>query len=403
MNTEEMLVRLHRIGLALSSERNLDSLLQLILTEARRFTTAEAGTLYLREGDRLRFTVAQNERQDPPGSCSASAGAGLQNITIPIDETSIAGYVGASGRLLNFEDVYAIPADRPYHFNRDFDARNGYRTRSMLVVPMQDIAGRVLGVVQLINARDESGTVVPFAPALEPLVHSLASQAAVSVRNAQLTRDLQDAQYDTIFRLSVAAEYRDADTAQHIHRMSRYSEAIARAMGLPDEEVELILHASPMHDVGKLGVPDAILQKPGKLTPDEFLAMQRHTIIGGKILAEARSAVLQVSESIALTHHEKWDGTGYPRRLAGEAIPRPGRITAVADVYDALTSKRCYKPPFSRDEAVEIIRKGAGSQFDPEVVATFERILDTIAVIQKQYADPEPPRAGSPVAAPNTG
>ncbi len=393
-NTEDLLIRLHRVGLALSSERNRDALLELILTEARRFTHAEAGTLYLRESDRLRFTVAQNDRLARRDGDAGHSASTLQNVTIPLDESSIAGYAGTTGQVLNFEDVYAIPPDRPYHFNRDFDARNGYRTRSMLVVPMKDIEGRVLGVVQLINALDASRVSVPFDAALEPLVLSLASQAAVSVRNAQLTEDLKDAQYDTIFRLSVAAEYRDADTAQHIHRMSRYSAAIARALGMPPEDVELILHASPMHDVGKLGVPDAVLQKPGKLTPDEFREMQKHTIIGGKILTRARSTILQASESIALTHHEKWDGTGYPNGLSGETIPRPGRITAVADVFDALTSKRCYKPPFTNTDAVDIVRRGAGTQFDPVVVETFVRILDDLFGIQRQFADPVAPASG---------
>jgi response regulator RpfG family c-di-GMP phosphodiesterase len=259
----------------------------------------------------------------------------------------------------------------------------------MLVVPMKDTGGSVIGVVQLINALDATGASVPFDRAREPLVLSLASQAAVSVRNAQLTEDLKDAQYDTIFRLSVAAEYRDADTAQHIHRMSRYSGTIARARGLPAEDVDLLVHASPMHDVGKLGIPDAVLQKPGKLTPEEYQVMQKHTVIGGKILTRARSPILQSSEVIALSHHEKWDGTGYPGGIKGEAIPLPGRIAAIADVFDALTSKRCYKPPFSNDEAVGIIRQGAGKQFDPALVDTFTRVLDEILVIQKQFADPE--------------
>jgi HD-GYP domain-containing protein (c-di-GMP phosphodiesterase class II) len=389
----DLLVQLNRIGLALSSERDLDALLELILSEMRRFTGAEGGTLYLRDGDHLHFTVAQNDRLDTRDGTDHASTAALRKLTVPIGEHSLAGYAAVTGAILSLEDVYAIPPNRPYRFNRDFDVRNGYRTRSVLVVPMKDTQGNVLGVVQLINALDGGGNAVPFEPALEPLVLSLASQAAVSVRNAQLTRDLQDAQYDTIFRLSVAAEYRDADTAQHIHRMSRYSGAIARAMSLPADDVEMIVHASPMHDVGKLGVPDAVLQKPGKLTPEEFREMQKHTVIGGKILTQAHSRILQVSETIALTHHEKWDGSGYPNGIGGAAIPLPGRIAAVADVFDALTSKRCYKPPFSNEQAIGIIREGSAKQFDPAVVETFTRVLDEILQIQKQFADPESPGA----------
>jgi HD-GYP domain-containing protein (c-di-GMP phosphodiesterase class II) len=390
LNTQDLLVQLNRIGLALSSERNLDALLELILTEMRQFSRAEGGTLYLRDGDHLHFTIAQNDRLDRrDGPAGATIGA-LKKFTVPLDEKSLAGYAGVTGKILNLDDVYEIPADRPFHFNRDFDARNSYRTRSMMIVPMKDILGNVIGVVQLINALDDAGNAVPFDRALEPLALSLASQAAVSVRNAQLTEDLKDAQYDTIFRLSVAAEYRDADTAQHIHRMSRYAGAIARARGMPAGDIEILVHASPMHDVGKLGIPDAVLQKPGKLTPEEFREMQKHTIIGGKILARARSPILQASEQIALTHHEKWDGTGYPNGLKGDAIPLPGRISAIADVFDALTSKRCYKPPFGNNEALEIIKQGAGKQFDASLVDTFTRVMDEVLAIKKEFADPEP-------------
>jgi putative two-component system response regulator len=158
-----------------------------------------------------------------------------------------------------------------------------------------------------------------------------------------------------------------------------------------------------MHDIGKLGVPDAVLQKPGKLTPEEFALMQRHTIIGGQILANAQSPILRVSEQIALTHHERWDGTGYPRRLAAEAIPLPGRIAAVADVFDALTSRRCYKPPLPANEAVEIIRRGAGLQFDPGVVTVFLRVLDDLLAVRRRYADPEPIEAASSSRSPEGG
>jgi HD-GYP domain-containing protein (c-di-GMP phosphodiesterase class II) len=385
-NAEVLLINLNRIGLALSSERNLDALLELILTEARRFTRAEAGTLYLREGEQLRFTVAQNDRlarQDEAG------GSVLRNLTLPFDEKSIAGYAAVTGQVLNFEDAYAIPPDRPFRFNRDFDERNRYRSRSMLVVPMRDVAGSILGVVQLINALDGNGQVIPFDRALEPLVLSLASQAAVSVRNARLTAELRDAQYDTILRLSVAAEYRDADTAQHIHRVSGYAGALGRALGMTADEVELLVHASPMHDIGKLGIPDAVLQKPGKLTPEEFRAMQHHTTIGARILARAHSPILRMSEQIAMTHHEKWNGTGYPRGLKGRDIPLVGRIAAVADVFDALTSRRCYKPPFSLEKALGIVKDESGRQFDPDLVALFEKVLDEILAVRERFADPD--------------
>jgi HD-GYP domain-containing protein (c-di-GMP phosphodiesterase class II) len=258
----------------------------------------------------------------------------------------------------------------------------------MVVVPMKDSAGAVIGVLQLINAR-RAGKVVRFEKQSETLLLSLASQAAVALKNARLTQELKDAYLDTIFRLSVAAEYKDKDTSVHLKRMSRYVGVIAEALGMPSGEVEVLTYAAVLHDIGKLGVPDAILTKPGKLEPPEIAEMREHTTFGAKILGNAMEAVLQLSVIVALTHHEKWDGTGYPRGLKATDIPLPGRIVAVADVFDALTSQRSYKPAFSIAEAVEIIKGDSGKHFDPEVVDAFIRSLDRITAIHAEYRNKE--------------
>ena len=206
------------------------------------------------------------------------------------------------------------------------------------------------------------------------------------------TRELKETQFDVVHRLARAAEYRDNETGSHIVRMSHYATVLGRACGMTEEECGVLFHATPMHDVGKLGIPDRILLKPGKLTEEEFEIMKQHTVIGANLLSGSQSAVLQMGEVIALTHHEKWDGSGYPNRIAGEDIPLIGRICAIADVFDALSSKRCYKDPWPLDETLEEIRSHAGKQFDPNLVSLFGELLPVIIDIQRTYTDEEIPK-----------
>ena len=198
---------------------------------------------------------------------------------------------------------------------------------------------------------------------------------------------LRDSQEETIARLARAAEFRDNETAHHIQRMSRYSELLARKVGLDDERCELIRMASPMHDIGKLGTPDAILLKPGKLTEEEFEVMKEHAEIGFRILSGSRSELLETGALIARSHHEKWDGSGYPKGLNGENIPLEGRIVAVADVFDALTSKRVYKPAMDLEEAETLMRDGSARHFDPELLDLFFEAMPEVLAIKEQNQD----------------
>ncbi len=195
---------------------------------------------------------------------------------------------------------------------------------------------------------------------------------------------LRAAYLDTIHRLVIAAEYKDEDTGDHIVRMSRYSALIAEKLGLPDRDVRNIFYAAPMHDIGKIGIPDSILLKPSKLTDREFEIMKDHTTIGANVLADSRSEVLQVAHQIALSHHEKWNGQGYPRGLSGDRIPLAGRIVGLPDTFDALTSRRPYKDPYPLETAYEIIRKERGRQFDPEVVDVFMDAREEVQKIREE-------------------
>ncbi|MBF0594048.1 MAG: response regulator [Candidatus Omnitrophica bacterium] len=197
------------------------------------------------------------------------------------------------------------------------------------------------------------------------------------------TAELHQSRLDVIRRLGYAAEYRDTDTGEHIIRMSRYCEALARALGMSEEDCELLLATSPLHDVGKIAIPDSILLKPGALTPQESDIMRSHAAIGAEILSGASSPFLKMAETIALTHHERWDGKGYPKGLKGEEIPLAGRICAVCDVFDALTSERPYKKAWSFDAAIKEIKRVSGTHFDPKVAEAFVRIFPQIKAISR--------------------
>ena len=199
------------------------------------------------------------------------------------------------------------------------------------------------------------------------------------------TKELQQSRIDIVVRLAKVAEYRDAETGQHIMRMSRYAERLARAFGLPNTQCELILNTSPLHDIGKVAISDAILLKPGKLDPQEFEIMKTHTTLGGQMLSGGDSVFLKTAQVIALTHHEKFDGSGYPAGIKGEDIPLVGRICAVADVFDALTSIRPYKKVWSVKEALQEVSNGTGRHFDPQLVQLFMDIQKDVEYIYETY------------------
>ncbi len=206
------------------------------------------------------------------------------------------------------------------------------------------------------------------------------------------TQELKETQLEIVHRLARAAEHRDNETGSHIIRMSHYATVLGRACGMTEEECDTLFHATPMHDVGKLGIPDRILLKPGKLDADEWEIMKQHTVLGAQLLSNSKSPVLKMAEMIALTHHEKWDGSGYPNRLAGEDIPLVGRICAVADVFDALSSRRCYKEPWPLEKTLEEIRSLSGRHFDPRLVEMFDEFLPMMIEIQRTHADIDSPQ-----------
>lgn len=199
--------------------------------------------------------------------------------------------------------------------------------------------------------------------------------------------ELRETRLQIVQRLGRAAEYKDNETGLHVIRMSHFAQLLALAAGCSPAWAEDLLNAAPMHDVGKIGIPDAVLRKPGPLDADEWATMRRHPEIGAEIIGEYPSGVLQLAREIALAHHEKWDGSGYPRGLAGEAIPLSARIVAIADVFDALTTRRPYKEPWPVQEAMNHIAAQAGKHFDPALVALFAPLLPQLLEIRARWAE----------------
>ena len=199
--------------------------------------------------------------------------------------------------------------------------------------------------------------------------------------------ELRQTRLQIVQRLGMAAEYKDNETGLHVIRMSHFSKVLALAAGFSEAAAEELLNAAPMHDVGKIGIPDAVLRKPGKLDEQEWAVMRQHVEIGAQIIGEHASGLLRTAQRIALSHHEKWDGSGYPNGLSGEDIPLEGRIVAIADVFDALTSVRPYKAAWSVEDAVELLNKERGRHFDPHLVELFIQQLPAILEIKERWAE----------------
>jgi len=408
LNEEEKIALITQISLDINEVKDVDMLLERILTKIRRFFNADAGSMYLKHGDMLRFSFTQND------TLQKRLGPGKKLIystfSIPINNQSISGYVASNKKLVNIPDVYGMSGSEPYRFDAEFDELSDYRCKSMLAVPMTNQRGDVLGVVQIINAQNERGDVIPFSPADELAIMHFATSAALAIERAQMTRNI-------ILRMISVAELRDpTETGPHANRVAAFSveifETWARENGLPIEEInrqkDILRMAAMLHDVGKVAVSDLILKKPGKLTPKEFEVVKSHTYLGARLFHERRSELDEMAVQVALNHHEKWNGTGYPghvdpltgkpisgfagpgrepRPKQGEDIPIYGRIVAVADVYDALRSRRTYKKPWAETRVLEEMERGAGTHFDPAVIRAFFSTLDVLRSLADRYPE----------------
>ncbi|QQO07373.1 GAF and HD-GYP domain-containing protein [Breznakiella homolactica] len=397
-----------RLDSELQQIQDLDLLLERILLEARKVVHADAGSIYVKEGDKLVIKYAHND------TLQKELPAGQKLIysvfSVAINEKTISGYSALTQELVNVPDVYHISDDVPYSFGASYDKISGYKTISNLTVPLVTSDGKVLGVIQVLNAKDENGNTVPFSKEDEFLITHFAANATVALQRAQMTRAM-------ILRMIKMSELRDPkETGTHVNRVAGYAVEIydrwAQKHGVPDGEREKFKDtfriAAMLHDVGKVAISDIILKKPSKFSDEEYKIMQHHTIYGSLLFDDPQSPLDTIAMDIALTHHENWDGTGYPgwidpltgdpiradingRTLGkkGEEIPLVGRIVSIADVFDALSSRRVYKEPWSEEQVLSEIRRLSGTKFDPELVEIFFEILPNIKQIQSLYPEHE--------------
>ncbi len=396
-----------------SKPQPIEELLRRVLLKSRQLTGAEAGTIFLMRGRgrscRLEASSAQNDLVPLEPA----------QIVVPVSQSSIAGFTAITGKTVFVDDLYQISADVPYTFDPSFDLSLGYRSRSMLSFPLLNHERRVIGVVQLINRRGvDGGGPLPFdsvqADLIVPFNHIVGSaivraemterieaqNVRLKRRNAQLKVQrekiaaLKD-QTEDAFRLSIrllarAAELHDEGTARHVERVNEYSYVLAGILGMATPFCDEIRYSAQLHDVGKMSVDVAILRKKGVLTTDERDEMKRHPIYGYRILSA--SDRLRMAGEIALNHHERWDGGGYPHGRKGREIPIAARIVALADIYDALRSPRPYKPGFDHETTRTIVLEGDARMnveglFDPKVIRAFADNHQAFDEIWKSLSD----------------
>jgi response regulator RpfG family c-di-GMP phosphodiesterase len=404
---EEKLQRIIESEKMLGEIQDVDVLLERILTEARSIVHADAGSIYVVDSGNLKIKYAQNDTQLK----SLAPGDKLPYtfFSFPINEKSIAGYVAYSGQVLNIDDAYEIPSDKPYKFNQTTDKTTEYRTKSIYTIPLKTPIGKLLGILQIINAQNENGEVISFDSDAELFINHFAQSAIKALENAYLTSNM-------VRRMLKMAEFRDPkETYSHVERVSSFALEIydrwAYNHNIPESQShkfrDTLKIAAKFHDVGKVGISDIILKKQSpRFTPEERAIMKGHSCIGANLFDPPESFLDEMCRDVALYHHERWDGgeEGYPGKfdyssftigeplvvkehISGNDIPLCARIVAVADVFDALSHKRCYKDAWKIEDAFSEIQVGSGTQFDPEVVLAFMQIRDRISAIQLAFPD----------------
>ena len=344
----------------IAAERKMDSLLVLMADLGRSIVMADRCSLWLVDED--------------SGELWTKVAHGVSELRIPYN-AGFVGYTVRTGEPLLIKDAYQDP-----RFDRRSDEKTHYRTTSVLTVPLMNSAGGVMGVYQAINKQGENelGEAGVFSIQDLERLSLTAVYSAKTVESAMLNMELEATQREIIHILGEVSEYRSQETGDHIQRVAEISYMLAKFLKLPENEVERIRLATPMHDLGKVGIPDAILNKPGRFTDDEYAIMKTHSDIGYNMLHNSKRKLLRFAADIARSHHERWDGHGYPKGLTGEEIPLAGRICSVADVLDALSSPRCYKQPWPEEKVKEEFQKQRGGQFQPELVDVLMEHWDEI-------------------------
>lgn len=380
LQPEEMLRVIFDYTAKIANERRLDRVLMLMANMGREMIVSDRCSVWLvdKHREELYTTVAH----------------GVSGIRIPLS-AGLVGHAIGTGDPIFIDDAYT---DEEY---RDVlttgalrtDQATGYRTKALMVVPFHNNDGEIIGAYQAVNKMTDAEV---FSQKDLEYLTLAASYAGKSLESVQLHTEIEETQKEIIFTMGEIGECRSKETGNHVKRVAEYSYIIAVGLGLPHEEAELLKMASPMHDIGKVAIPDAVLKKPGKLTEEEFEIMKTHTEIGYSLLKNSTRHILKTAAVVAYEHHEKWNGKGYPRGIKGEEIHLYGRITAIADVFDALASDRVYKKAWELDRILNLFQEERGQHFDPAVVDAFFEGLPKILEIREQYRDEIPEETAKP-------
>lgn len=386
--------------------RDVDVLLEEILTQAREVLQANAGSIYITEGKNLAINYAQND------TMQAELPVGEKLIysyfKIPINTASISGYCVSTRQVLSIKDVYYIPTNAPYKFSKKYDKESGYRTKSVIAAPLISTSNEVLGVIQLINKLDKKKKIIEFEKEDLLLIKHYASYASSALQRAKMTRTL-------LLRMMKMAELRDPkETYHHVNRVGSFSTELFETWAVLhkmhqksiQKSKDTLRMAAMLHDVGKVAISDVILKKPGRFNDQEREIIKTHTFLGARLFQDSHSDLDEASRIVSLTHHENWDGSGYPGHIdphteevlvfdedggpAGKReyeIPLFGRIVGICDVYDALRSHRVYKSNWTMEQTTKEMRNLSGTKFDPELIDVFFKVLPRIQELEKKYSE----------------
>lgn len=348
----------------IAATKNIDELLIEFSLMAHKMVSADRCTVWVLDKEKNIFW--------------SKVADGLDRIEIPSD-AGLVGEVVKTGKPIIINDVY-----KDSHFNPEVDKKTGYHTKNMITIPLTNSDGNILGAFQSINKTDGDFTEDDLKRLLFVTIY-----IGREIDAALLREELETTQREIIYTLAEAGEMRSKETGYHVKRVAEYSALLAKLIDLPQKQIDLIRVAAPLHDLGKIAIPDSILLKPARLTAEERQVMETHALLGYQMLDHSHRKIFQMAAIIAYEHHEKWNGTGYPRGLSGEDIHIAGRIVAIADVYDALANERCYKPAWEHSRIISLFQEERGAHFDPTLVDLFLANQDSFLEINEKYKDSE--------------
>ncbi|MCF6310248.1 MAG: HD domain-containing protein [Sulfurimonas sp.] len=364
LNANEILELIFIYMTEISSLRKHDDIIDVLADMGRMLTSADRCTVWIVSDDKKKIWT--------------KVAHGMDAIEIDINSGIVGASISRQEKIL-IDDVY-----KDERFNPEIDKQTGYTTKSMMVIPMFDNDNKIIGAFQVINSKSQGGV---FNKSDMKRLMLASTYAAESIVSAMLTKEIDDTQREVVFTMGAIGENRSKETGNHVKRVAEYSKVLALAYGLPKEEAELLKQASPMHDIGKVAIPDAVLNKPGRFNEQERRVMDTHAELGFNMIKNSERPLLKAASIVAYEHHEKYNGTGYPQKKSSKDIHIYGRITALADVFDALGSDRVYKKAWDDEKIFKLFKEERGEHFDPKLVDLFFENLDKILEIREEFKD----------------